>query len=78
MGWFRDKLGLSPDAKMERNLEEFLIKSGDLVTIQKACELAAVSRRTLYNWMNSGRLPYIRTVGGARRIKAADLFIQEP
>ena len=34
----------------------------------KACELADVSRRTIYNWLSSGKIEYVRTAGGSVRI----------
>lgn len=45
-----------------------------LVNIAAACRLADVSRRTLYNWMNAGKVEYIRTAGGARRVYVDTLF----
>jgi excisionase family DNA binding protein len=44
------------------------------VSIMKACELAAVSRRTIYNWLNAGKLEHVRTAGGSVRIFADSLF----
>lgn len=38
------------------------------VSIPKACELVSVSRRTIYNWMSSGKVQYVRTAGGSVRI----------
>jgi len=38
------------------------------VSIPKACELVSVSRRTIYNWMASGKVQYVRTAGGSVRI----------
>ena len=38
------------------------------VSIPKACELVGVSRRTIYNWIASGKIQYIRTAGGSVRI----------
>jgi len=38
------------------------------VSILKACELTGVSRRTIYNWLSSGKLEYVRTAGGSVRI----------
>lgn len=46
----------------------------ELVTIGKACELAEVSRRTIYNWLEAGKLEYVRTAGGHVRIYADSLF----
>lgn len=39
-----------------------------LVTIVQACAIAHVCRRTLYNWMEAGRVEYVRTPTGRRRI----------
>jgi excisionase family DNA binding protein len=38
------------------------------VSIMKACELVDVSRRTIYNWIGSGKVEYVRTAGGSIRI----------
>ena len=38
------------------------------ISINKASELVGVSRRTIYNWITSGKVEYIRTAGGAVRI----------
>ena len=38
------------------------------VSIRKAYELVGVSRRTIYNWMASGKVEYVRTAGGSVRI----------
>jgi excisionase family DNA binding protein len=38
------------------------------VSIMKACELVGVSRRTIYNWLASGKIEYVRTAGGSVRI----------
>jgi hypothetical protein len=48
---------------------------GHLVNIAQACTIAGISRRTLYNWMGAGKVPYCRTVGGAIRIDPASLFL---
>lgn len=45
-----------------------------LVSIMQACELAGVARRTIYNWLESGKLEYVRTAGGNIRIYADTLF----
>ena len=34
----------------------------------KACGLVGVSRRTIYNWLASGKIEYVRTAGGSVRI----------
>ena len=38
------------------------------VSIPRACELVGVSRRTIYNWISSGKVQYVRTAGGSVRI----------
>ncbi len=38
------------------------------VSIMRACYLTGVSRRTMYNWLASGKVEYVRTAGGAARI----------
>jgi excisionase family DNA binding protein len=44
------------------------------VSIPRACELVSVSRRTIYNWMTSGKVQYVRTAGGSVRIFADTLW----
>ena len=38
------------------------------ISIIKASVLVGVSRRTIYNWIASGKVEYIRTAGGSVRI----------
>lgn len=47
------------------------------VTILKAAQMAGVSRRTIYNWLASGKLEYVRTAGGSIRI-FVDTLWREP
>jgi excisionase family DNA binding protein len=47
------------------------------VSIPQACELVGVSRRTIYNWLASGKVQYVRTAGGSVRIFVDTLF-REP
>ncbi len=44
------------------------------ISIMKACELVGVSRRTIYNWLSSGKIEYVRTAGGSIRIFADTLW----
>lgn len=44
------------------------------VSVMRAGELAGVSRRTIYNWMNSGKVEWFRTAGGSRRIYTDTLW----
>jgi excisionase family DNA binding protein len=47
------------------------------ISIMKACELVGVSRRTIYNWLSSGKIEYVRTAGGSVRIFVETLW-REP
>jgi excisionase family DNA binding protein len=44
------------------------------ISIMKAAELVGVSRRTIYNWLASGKLEYVRTAGGSVRIFVDSLW----
>ena len=44
------------------------------ISIMKACELVGVSRRTIYNWIASGKVEYVRTAGGSVRIFVEPLW----
>lgn len=44
------------------------------LSIAQCCELAGVTRRTIYNWLAAGKLKYVRTAGGSVRIFASSLF----
>ena len=39
-----------------------------------ACEVVGVSRRTIYNWLSSGKIEYVRTAGGSVRIFVDSLW----
>lgn len=45
-----------------------------IVSVTRACEIASVSRRTLYHWMESGKVEWLQTAGGNRRVFADTLF----
>lgn len=47
-----------------------------LVTIQQACARTGVSRRTIYNWLYTGKLAWRRTAGGSIRIVEATLWAE--
>jgi excisionase family DNA binding protein len=47
------------------------------ISIMKACEMVGVSRRTIYNWIASGKVEYVRTAGGSVRI-FVDTLWREP
>lgn len=44
------------------------------LSIQDACTVVKVSRRTIYNWLSDGKLVFQRTAGGALRIKESSLW----
>jgi excisionase family DNA binding protein len=44
------------------------------VSIPRACDVVGVSRRTIYNWISSGKVEYIRTAGGSVRIYTDTLW----
>jgi excisionase family DNA binding protein len=47
------------------------------LSILQACKAVGVSRRTIYNWLSTGKVEYVRTAGGAVRI-FADTLWREP
>ena len=47
---------------------EAMTASRKTISINKASELVGVSRRTIHNWIASGKVEYIRTAGGSVRI----------
>lgn len=51
-----------------------LINGRKAGTVNEARELADVSRRTIYNWMDSGKVEWFCTASGRRRIYVDTLF----
>lgn len=49
----------------------------DTVTIEQACRIAGVSRRTIYNWLYAHKVAYVRTAGGSVRIYRDTLLVPE-
>ena len=47
------------------------------ISIMKACDVVGVSRRTIYNWISSGKVEYVRTAGGSVRMFVDSLW-REP
>lgn len=45
----------------------------ELISIKKAAKMLGVAQSTLREWDKNGRLKPIRTVGGHRRYRLADL-----
>ena len=55
---------------------QYTMNDRKTISIMKACELVGVSRRTIYNWIASGKVEYIRTAGGSVRIFVDTLWRQ--
>ncbi len=47
-------------------------------SIKIACEVAGVTRRTIYNWLKANRIEHVRTAGGSVRIYVDTLLKPEP
>jgi len=52
-------------------LEE--IKDGALLRPDQVAAILKVTRQTVYNWINKGKLPAVIVAGHSLRIKKADL-----
>ena len=63
----------SPDSSLWRQYQV----ERKTISIMKACELVGVSRRTIYNWLSSGKIEYVRTAGGSVRI-FVDMLWRDP
>ena len=48
----------------------------DLLTIRQACAVTQMSRRTITEWVRTGKVERIYTAGGHPRIVAASLWRQ--
>lgn len=44
------------------------------VSVNQACELLGISRRSAYNWMEAGKVEWFRTAGNTRRIFVDSLW----
>jgi excisionase family DNA binding protein len=71
----------TPSASVRRGCQDSSKDSGEdphmdrkTISIRTACELVGVSRRTIYNWMASSKIDYVRTAGGSVRIFADTLW----
>ncbi len=52
----------------EASVTPFEPRIGRSVSLDQACQILQVSRRTVYNWIRDGRLQTIRTLGGSQRV----------
>lgn len=48
--------------------------SRETCSINRACTLVGVSRRTIYNWLEQNKIEAIRTAGGQQRIYVDTLW----
>lgn len=55
-----------------RELRE--VDPDQMLRTSEVAVLFDVTDRTILNWVNDGRLPYLATVGGHRRFRAADVI----
>lgn len=46
----------------------------NLLTIDEACRLLKISRKTLYNWMKRGKIPIVKLSNRAIRVKETDIL----
>jgi excisionase family DNA binding protein len=60
--------GTGPIIVIEHEAVTTMLNDRKTISIMKACELVGVSRRTIYNWIASGKVEYVRTAGGSVRI----------
>ena len=68
----------NPDGPLVRaGVKKAMMTDRKTISIMKACELVGVSRRTIYNWIASGKVEYVRTAGGSVRI-FVDTLWREP
>lgn len=49
------------------------LRGDDLLNIGQAAALAQVSPASLRRWADRGMLPHVRTLGGQRRFRRADV-----
>lgn len=68
--------GLAIDQAPVRSLLAFYDKHRERasVTITHAASLVGVSRRTIYNWIEAGKVETVRTASGTRRIYVDSLW----
>lgn len=63
-----------PDSSSSNDSERDLPRDDRWLTIQQACTECEVSRRTIYNWIEAGKLEVRRTAGGNLRIARRSLW----
>ena len=56
---------------------ETLDSSEKFLTIVKAMSISGRCRRTIYNWIDAGRVKVFRVAGGSQRISARSLLLCE-
>lgn len=63
---------------MGLTIKEQLALPEDLMKILPAARRIGVSRRTIYNWIEAGKIELWRTAGGSPRVSLGDLVRQQP
>lgn len=65
-----ERLHMWPSTPMRKDSDRFYIDGPDrrTVNIAQACAIAGVSRRSIYYWLEAGKVEYVRTAGGKIRI----------
>jgi excisionase family DNA binding protein len=76
-GPLQRRIRRSDNSQRTGSAEPTMITDRKTISIMKACELVGVSRRTIYNWIASGKVEYVRTAGGSVRI-FVDTLWREP
>ena len=49
-----------------------------IATVNQAAQRVGVSRRTIYNWMEAGKIATVKTAGGLTRVYVDTLYQAEP
>jgi excisionase family DNA binding protein len=49
-------------------------RNTQVLTINEACQMVGRRRRTIYNWINAGKLHLLRSAGGRMHICADSLL----
>ena len=75
--WHYSSVAPAPINHTGRGKGQAMMIERRTISIMKACELVGVSRRTIYNWIASGKVEYVRTAGGSVRI-FVDTLWREP
>ncbi len=70
----RRSAGAGRDVPVKRMTIEPMTAERKTISIRQACDLVDVSRRTIYNWIASGKVERVRTAGGSVRVLVDTLW----